>query len=58
MIERGVERGAQILDALHEIVHVDVVRVHVAVPEALHEQLHRLDGVVDAALQHRSGCAR
>ena len=52
MIERRVERGAQVLDALHEVVHVDVVRVHVDVPQALDQQPHRLDGVVHAALQH------
>ena len=52
MHERRVERGAQVFDALHEVVHVDVVRVHVDVPEALDEEAHHLDGVVHAALQH------
>jgi len=52
-IERGLQCRAQILDALHEVVHVDVVRVHLAVAEALHEELHRVDAIIHSALQHR-----
>jgi hypothetical protein len=40
--ERGVDARPQVLDALHQVVHVDVIRVHVHVAEALHEERHRL----------------
>lgn len=33
-VERGLQRGAEILDALHEVVHVDRVGLDLAVPEA------------------------
>ena len=52
MSSAGLQRGAQVLDAFDQVVHVDVVRVHVDVAEPLHQQLHRLDAVVDPALEH------
>ena len=50
--ERGVERRSQVFDALHEVVHVDVVGMHVDVPEPLDQKAHDLHRVVDAANEH------
>ena len=50
-VERGVERRAEVFDPFHEVVHVNVIGMHVDVPEALHERRHRLDGVVHPPLE-------
>ena len=50
--QAGLQRRAQVLHPLHQVVHVDVVRVDVDVAEAPAEQRHRLDAVVDPPLQH------
>ena len=36
-VECGLHRGAQVFDALDQIVHVNVVRMHVEVAEPAHE---------------------
>ena len=47
------ERGAEVFDHRHQVVHVDVVGVDIDVGEPLHEQCHRLGRIVHARLKHR-----
>src|ERR1017187_2253630 len=51
-VRAGGDGGAQVLDPLHHVVHVDVIRMDVDIGQTLDERAHGGPRVVHAAHEH------
>ena len=51
-IERGPQGSPQLFNPANHIVHEDIVRMRIDVTESPHQELHRVDIVVNPPLQY------